>query len=120
MQAYLAKLAFGILMGKASKTNTFETQLRLVIALNTQEAMYKAEQLGRSQEDILPHEEQGSVCWRFIGVTDIIALPALNDGLELESVIHEPEDSDSFESYLKRKIALQRLNIFQETLPLQG
>ena len=58
MQWYLAKIVFRIICGDGNHSSQFDEQLRLISANNEDEAFYKAQSLGKQEEDSFLNVQQ--------------------------------------------------------------
>jgi hypothetical protein len=90
MNWYLAKLTFRITSGYGQ----FDEQLRMIYALDEEEALLKARKIGLQQEECLMTSYQQPVAWEFVNVAELIALPSLADGMEVYSRLFETNEPE--------------------------
>ena len=105
MNWYLAKIVFRIICGDGQHTPQFDEQLRLVAAVNEDEAFYKAQALGEQEEDTFLNIENKQVHWKFINVSELYRLSGLIDGAELYSRISETDEAEDYIRLIHRKAA---------------
>jgi len=103
MNWYLAKMVFRIICGNGEHTPQFDEQLRLVEAANKEEALSKAQQMGRREEDAFYNQRLQLVQWQFINISELYPLNNLGDGIELYSKIEERENADAYIMTVNRK-----------------
>jgi len=103
MNWYLAKIVFRIICGEGDHTPQFDEQLRLIAAVNEDEAFYKAQSLGEQEEDAFMNVEQKRVQWKFINVSELYRISALIDGAELYSRITEADDAKEYINLVHKK-----------------
>jgi hypothetical protein len=96
MNWYVAKLVFRIISGEGEHQPQFDEQVRLLSAGNWQEAIEKAEALGKQGQDSFLNSKQQKVQWKFINVAELAALGNLKDGMELHYRITEPHDPEQY------------------------
>jgi hypothetical protein len=96
LKLYLAKLVFNIVTLQADNRMQFEEQLRLVEAEDLEEAFLKARAIGIGQEEIIYRAGTPATKWEFIDVADLIPVPALGNGAEIYSQIHETKESREY------------------------
>jgi hypothetical protein len=110
MNWYLAKLIFNIDVN--SKKGQFDEQLRLIHAVSETDAYFKAKDIGRNQQAEFLNEKAEIVSWQFVGVSEIVALCELKDGVELYSNTIEVAEKENFiNSVLQKGIAIQSKNL---------
>ncbi len=105
MNWYIAKIVFRITTESASKFFQFDEHLRLISALDSEEAILKARNLGLSEEDYFLNNEQQPVRWEFVNIAELIPLQEIKDGLEVYSQIKEIEEGDEYIRYVHQKAA---------------
>lgn len=103
MNWYLAKIIFRIICGEGDHTAQFDEQLRLIAADNEELALQKAQQMGRSEEESFPNQQQQMVQWMFINVAELYQLRELMDGAELYSRIQEYDEAENYISTVHKK-----------------
>lgn len=93
MNWFVAKIVMEISVGKNRNTLQFDEQLRLVRADDRDEALHKAVQIGRKEEESFRNVNGELVRWIFRGVTHVYMLKhELYDGAELFSSTGEYPD----------------------------
>ncbi len=105
MNWYIAKVVFNIVSGAGNHKAQFDEQYRLMKANTLEEALYKAEQVGFNEEELLVNEKQEIVRRDFVGVSELYPINDLRDGMELFSAINEEEDRGSYLEVVKMKAA---------------
>jgi len=105
MNWYLAKIVYRIICGDGDHTPQFDEQLRLIAATGKDDAFYKAQQIGKREEDVFENNKQQLVQWKFINVSEIYLLGEMIDGAELYSRIEERDDADAYTEIINRKAA---------------
>lgn len=108
MNWYIAKINFQIRIDGFSDSQ-FDIQQRLLSALDMETALQKAQALGRREETSFLNEKKENVDWKFVGVSELIALPELHDGIELFSSTVEAEDPEAFVHQIRRAEMSQQL-----------
>ena len=96
MNWYLSKLVFQIICGDGDHTAQFDEQLRLIVATTKEEAFFKAQQIGRKEEDRFYNHRQQLVHWQFINVCEVYKLHELISGTEVYSKIEERDDAENY------------------------
>ena len=103
MAWYLAKIVFRIICGDGAHTPQFDEQLRLIRAIDEDEAFYKAQTIGAQEEVIFLNAQQKKVHWQFINVAELYRLSAIIDGAELYSRISETDDALEYVDLVHKK-----------------
>ncbi|EHQ28403.1 DUF4288 domain-containing protein [Mucilaginibacter paludis] len=106
MSWYVAKIIFQIVSGEGNHQPQFDEQLRLVKADDEKQALEKACDLGRKNQDRFVNSQQQTVQWHFIDVAELNKLSELADGTELYYNIHEEPDADLYIKWAHHKSAL--------------
>ena len=88
MQWYLSKIVFQIICGNGDHTAQFDEQLRLVGAVDEEEAFMKATEMGENEEDRFFNHKQQLVQWKFIAVKELQEVQ-LGNGTLLFSQVKE-------------------------------
>jgi hypothetical protein len=96
MKWYLAKLVFRIVCGDGGHTPQFDEQLRLIAALNKEEAFAKGLLMGKKEEESFYNNRQQLVQWQFINICELYVLSELIDGAELYSRIEEKDNAEAY------------------------
>ena len=96
MNWYLAKITYRIVCGKGKHMPQFDEQLRLLSALNDEQALVKAKLLGASGAQTFYNDLQQLVQWQFINVTELHCISEWTDGAEVYSSITETENADDY------------------------
>lgn len=118
MKWYLAKLVYQIICGDGKHTAQFDEQLRLINAEDDLHAFYKARLFGESEQDNFFNTAEKPVHWKFIDVSEIHALNALNDGVEIYSRISEDDNGDNYIKLVRLRAAHLMDNCMQTTIRL--
>src|SRR5688572_27501723 len=105
MNWYLTKIVFRIICGNGEHTPQFDEQLRLIAALNKEEALDKARIVGQNEQESFFNHQQELVQWQFVNVSEIYRLSSLIDGAELYSRIEERDDADGYIAMVNKKAA---------------
>jgi len=103
MNWYLAKIVFRIVCGDGHHTAQYDEQLRLVAAGNKEEAFYKAQAMGKGEEETFFNQKEQLVQWQFINVCELYRLNQMIDGAELYSRIDEKENAGQYEYVVNKK-----------------
>jgi hypothetical protein len=115
MNWYLAKIVFRIICGTGDHTPQFDEQLRLIAGNNKEEAFYKAQAMGKNEEESFFNDRQELVKWKFINVCELYQLKEMIDGASLYSRTTEEDDAGNYEYVVNKKA--QNI-LFTETLQL--
>lgn len=118
MNWYLAKIIFRIVCGEGDHTPQFDEQLRLIAADNNEQALCKAQAVGRQEATCFPNQQQKMVEWKFINVTELYKLTEMMDGAELFSRIQEADDADVYMQLVNDRAAFSRQHNTQAYLQL--
>src|ERR1044072_561877 len=103
MQQYLAKLMFNINIDKGKNVSQFDEQIRLIEANSLESAFLKAKSIGRHEETVFLNQNNKTITWEFIDVTELYPLNEFKDGEQLFSVTHDEKDAASFLNYIREK-----------------
>ena len=103
MNWYLAKIVYRIICGDGDHTAQFDEQLRLVHAITKEDAFYKAQQIGKKEEEKFYNLKQELVQWQFINVSELYKIGEMIDGAELYSRIEEKDDGDRYTEVINNK-----------------
>ena len=106
MTWYLAKIVYRIICGDGNHTSQFDEQLRLIEAGDENEALLKAVNIGRQEEETFFNKKEQLVRWQFVNVSELHVLSHLIDGAELYSQIKETEDGESYSRFIHHKAKL--------------
>lgn len=123
MNWYIAKLIFSIISGDGNHCAQFEEQMRLITAKCKHNALEKACNIGRANQDSFLNCHSETVLWQFIGVAEINKLIDLSDGTELYYSIHETSDAEEVEQYMaciRHKSALLAISAEKEGSRING
>jgi hypothetical protein len=112
MSTYLVKLMFNINIDHGNHTSQFDEQIRIVEAVNEEEAFHKARAIGRHEEETFINSDKKLVLWKFIDVTELYCLSTAKDGEQIYSSTHEKTDTNSFINYIRQKaMVIQAKNL---------
>ena len=103
MNWYLAKIVYRIVCGTGDHTPQFDEQLRLIHATTKEEAFYKAQRVGKIEEEKFYNQKQELVQWQFINVSELYRIGEMIDGAELYSRIEERDDADIYMDIVNKK-----------------
>lgn len=103
MKRYLVKLMFNINIDNGNNTSEFDEQIRVIEALNLEDAFYKARSFGRKEEETFLDKDNKLVSWNFIDVAEVYPLEEMKDGDQLYSTTRKIKDKTSFISYIRQK-----------------
>ena len=103
MNWYLAKLVYRIICGNGDHVAQFDEQLRLIHAADKDEAFYKAQRIGRKEEDTFYNLKQELVQWQFINISELYKIGEMIDGAELYSRIEEKDNGDIYVDIINKK-----------------
>jgi hypothetical protein len=103
MSWYLSKLVFQIICGDGDHIAQFDEQLRLIAATTKEEAFFKAQQIGKREEDSFYNSRQQIVRWQFINVCEVYKLHELINGTEVYSRIEERDDAENYIHVIHQK-----------------
>jgi hypothetical protein len=101
MNWYISKLVFQIL--NKSETHQFDEQLRLIQAMNENEAIEKALKIGKAEEDEFVNSENQKVHLKFQAITSLHAVKNLENGTELCSQLLEKRTEENYLESIKLK-----------------
>lgn len=105
MNWYLVKIVFRIVCGNGDHSPQFDEQLRLVAAGDEQEALRKAENMGRNESDAFVNTKDQLVQWKFINIAELYIINGFIDGAELYSRIYETDNADEYINTVHLKAA---------------
>lgn len=103
MHWYLAKIVYQVVCGAGEHTPQFNEQLRLVVAANYQEALYKSNEIGIAETDSFYNDNRQLVQWQYINVSELYRLSELLDGAELYSTINEVDNAEAYTNFVNDK-----------------
>jgi len=113
MKWFLVRYIYEIVCGEGNYRPQFDEQLRLMFAIDCNEAFLKAE---LAADNFYPPFENcygEMVTWKFICIADLHEIQTPEDGTEITSVMHEPIDVTAFldqaekrQAFLKERIQL--------------
>ena len=105
MKWFLVKYIYEIVCENGKYNLQFDEQLRLMMAENKQDALRKA---ACSAEHFQPSFENckgEKISWKFVCIADLHEISAPGDGVEITSVLHEPNDLGSFMAEIDKQKA---------------
>ncbi len=103
MKWYLARLVYQVVSGDGNHTPQFDEQLRLIQADELSWAREKALVLGQIGAFTFQNTRKQNVTWKFINVTDVFEIDAIEDGAQLYSMTEEPADVNAYMELTKAK-----------------
>lgn len=127
MNWYISKLIFNILENNAESSSQFDEQLRMIQAVDKEEAFSIARLLGRNEEnepsanfDELSGVSSGGkkrVIWKFIDVVELNEIKELKSGMEIHSRLHEAEESGEYIKFAQFKAkTIQNINALESLI----
>jgi hypothetical protein len=96
MNWYVAKIVYRIICGGGDHAAQFDEQLRLVSAIDKEQAFFKARHYGMKEEKVFRNVKRELVRWKIINVIDPHDMEEIADGVELYSRIEEKDDGDAY------------------------
>ncbi|AOM75882.1 DUF4288 domain-containing protein [Pedobacter steynii] len=114
MKWFVLRYIFQIISGDGNYASQFDEQLRLIQAVDAQDALQKGE--GQSENFHRPFRNCNGelVKWEFICIADLYEIEPPGHGSEVGSVLHEPKDMVVFLDELKRREAFLHQSIYIE------
>ncbi len=103
MNWYLVKLIYCVDISGNDKLSQFDEQLKLIKALNLEEAFFKARELGKKGEAVFTNTNKLAVNWKFIDVADLKLIEHFEDGMEVYSRTEEVDDPLAFIQFVRQK-----------------
>jgi hypothetical protein len=103
MNKYIAKIVLQIVSGNGQHKPQFDEQLHLIEAKDEKEALKKARERGKSEEDHFPNEKNETVRWKFIDVVDLLEMGDMKGGSQIYSRIEEADDATNYINVVKQK-----------------
>jgi hypothetical protein len=103
MTWYVIKLVYQI-MTESGKPQ-FDVQLRLIRADELEWAIEKAHTMGRLGETMFSNQNLNQVRWKFVGVSDLIPLAGIEDGVQLYSETKVFKNATGFVEVVKNRAA---------------
>lgn len=103
MHWYVIRLVYQIV--NSSTSEQFDVQVRLIKADCIEWAVEKAATLGRLGEEIFYDNQQSSVQWKFRGVTDVVPVESIEDGVQLLSEIKQTGTHDNYSDIVNTRFA---------------
>lgn len=103
MQKYLAKLLFNINIENGKDTSQFDEQIRIIESISVEQAFYKARSIGKREEESFLNQENVSISWHFIDVSEVYPLETMKDGDQVYSLSHKINDTNAYINYIRQK-----------------
>ncbi len=117
MNWYISKLIFNILENNAESSSQFDEQLRMIQAIDKEEAFSIARMLGRNEENEMASDSASRVKWKFIDVVELNQLKELKNGIEIHSRVHEAEESKEYIKFAQYKAkTIQNINAVESLI----
>lgn len=109
MKWFLVKYIYQIVSGEGNYNAQFDEQLRLMQAANVNDALKKAEEQADGFQPPFKNCKGEVVSWKFICIADLHEIQMPEDGAEVTSILHEPDDVPAFLNTIEqRKLFLQQ------------
>jgi hypothetical protein len=89
-----------------------------MLALNSAEALLKAEETANSFHPPFNNCSGELVTWRFICIADLHEIQTPDDGAEIASIMHEPIDVSAFLDQIEKRQAFLKEHIQLTTTEL--
>jgi hypothetical protein len=105
MKYYIAKMVFKIQCGNGKHIPQFDEQIRLFYADSAPIALQKAVNTGNEEAQTFINNNQQLIQWIFLGITDLLEIETLTDGIELSSCIKEIDEAENYEYFTQKKAA---------------
>lgn len=105
MKWFLARYIYQIVSGDDNYISQFDEQMRLINALNSNEALIKAEAMAEGFHPPFKNCKGEPVVWKFICIADLHEISAPDNGAEVASILHEPADAAGFLSEVEKRKA---------------
>jgi hypothetical protein len=103
MEKYLVKLMFQININNGANASQFDEQIRVIESKSEAAAFVKARAIGKKEEAYFTNNNNETVSWQFIDVTDIFALEDFRDGDQVFSNTKKIKDTNYFIKYIRQK-----------------
>ncbi len=103
MEAYLAKLIFHIDADQDKNETHFDEQTRFIEAASLKDAFIKARHIGKQEEISFSNKDNKKIYWKFIDVSDIFSLNAMQNGEQVFANTYENENKHAFIQLIKHK-----------------
>ena len=97
------RLVYQVVSGEGNHVPQFDEQLRLIQADELNWAREKALVLGQIGAFKFQNTRSQNVTWKFIDVTDVFEIAAIEDGAQLYSMTEEPADVDAYMELTKAR-----------------
>lgn len=102
---YIVKLVFSVTQGGDQAPEQFDEQWRILQASGSEAAFAKATEIGLSESEIITRNDNSSIEWKFLTVTDIFPFDALQDGAEIFSRTESPDNASFYRQSAMAKAA---------------
>ncbi|MDP2386433.1 MAG: DUF4288 domain-containing protein [Bacteroidota bacterium] len=119
MNWYISKLIFNILENNAESSSQFDEQLRMIQAVDKEEAFSIARVLGKNEENdpLVSSGGKNRVIWKFIDVVELNEIKELKNGMEIHSRVHEAEESKEYIKFAQYKAkTIQNMNSLESLI----
>lgn len=93
---FIAKLIWQIKISINSTASDFDEQLRIIKALDAENALEKASKIGHAHEETFINNKGQQVSWSFINVEFLKEISSFEDGLEICSQTINASDAKQF------------------------
>ncbi len=95
MKWFAVNCIYQIVCSGGSHAGQFDEQLRLILAKDKAEALFKILSLENNQRKVL-EKDTGSVTWIFLGISNIMQVEEPGDGVVAYSRIMEPASPEKY------------------------
>jgi hypothetical protein len=93
---FIVKMVFQVIHGHQRHTPQFDEQLRLIQAMDANEAFIKANRAGAQIEETFTNNRNEIVRWVFVNITELWEAGVLSDGAEIYSFTTEVENEKEY------------------------
>jgi len=114
MKWFAINLIYQVISGEGKHSPQFNEQIRLIKAVDSLNAIKKAQQSAGKFNLPITNSAGDTVVWKFVAIGGVLEIDEPADGVEINSKIIEPESSKTYLAKLKHRnkslINLKRLD----------
>lgn len=111
MKWFLVRYIYQIISGEGTYHAQFDEQLRLMMAASANEVLKKAEEMAEGFQPPFKNCKGEVVTWKFMCIADLHEIQMPEDGAEVTSILHEPNDVPAFLNTLEQRKAFVQEHI---------
>lgn len=111
MNWFTAKIIYQI-VDEESISCQYDEQVRLLRAINREQAFEMAHQVALMNQDKLTTESGKTINWEFVAVTELKVIGQIENGLEIQSVINETDSQENYLELVKQKADFLKNRLF--------